>query len=135
MYHYDCVCFIVLYFNINIKKIILYTIANDDPLPIIKNDDPLPSNIFSLLTTPYQMFHFDACVLLLLLLLANSARLLAALEFSLETENVNLLNVTGQIAAFADFNSDTATDILILNATGQHQEICIGHLDTMAPCM
>ena len=52
-------------------------------------------------------------------LLASSARLLGGYKFSSVTEEVNLRNVSGQIAAFADFNSDKATDVLVLNVTGR----------------
>ena len=36
------------------------------------------------------------------------------------TDQLNLQDINGQIAAFADFNADKATDILVLNrnATG-----------------
>lgn len=53
------------------------------------------------------------------LFLANCTRLLVALKFSTVTEKVGLQDVSGQIAAFADFNSDKVTDILVLNTTGQ----------------
>lgn len=58
-------------------------------------------------------------VSLLWLLLANFTRLLVALTFSTVTEDIDLQKVSGHIAAFADFNSDKATDILVLNTTGQ----------------
>ena len=51
-------------------------------------------------------------------LLNGLARLGAPLKFSDESGKLKIGNATGQIAAFADFNSDTATDILILNRTG-----------------
>ncbi len=35
------------------------------------------------------------------------------------TVNVKLDDAQGGVAAFADFNSDKATDILILNSTGK----------------
>ena len=60
-------------------------------------------------------------VLLLWLLLVESAGLLAALKLSPVSEDVDLQNVFGQVAAFADFNSDKATDILVLNSTGQRR--------------
>lgn len=43
--------------------------------------------------------------------------LAVALKFSSVTEQVNLQDVRGKIEAFADFNADKATDILVLNAT------------------
>ena len=42
--------------------------------------------------------------------------LVFGLEFSSVTDQINLQDVSGQIAAFADFNADKATDILVLNA-------------------
>ena len=59
---------------------------------------------------------------LLWLFLASYTRLLVALKFSTVTEKVDLQNVSGQMAAFGDFNSDKATDILVLNTTGQGME-------------
>ena len=44
--------------------------------------------------------------------------LLVALEFSDVSDRVRLGDVAGKIAAFADFNSDKATDFLVLNSTG-----------------
>ena len=41
-----------------------------------------------------------------------------ALKFSDVTSELNLHHISGQIAAFADFNSDKATDILVLNNSG-----------------
>ncbi len=52
------------------------------------------------------------------LLLTNLSGLGISLKFSNEALRANIENATGQIAAFGDFNSDTATDILILNTTG-----------------
>lgn len=44
--------------------------------------------------------------------------LLVALKFSDVSDRVGLGNGAGKIAAFADFNSDKATDFLVLNSTG-----------------
>ena len=59
------------------------------------------------------------CVVLVWLCAAAS-ELAFSLEFSSVTDRLNLQDVHGQIAAFADFNADKATDILVLNvnATG-----------------
>lgn len=45
-------------------------------------------------------------------------QVITALEFSAVTGRVNLQDAIGQMAAFADFNADKATDILVLNSTG-----------------
>ena len=45
--------------------------------------------------------------------------LLVALKFSDVSDRVRLGDVSGKIAAFADFNSDKATDFLVLNNTGK----------------
>ena len=43
---------------------------------------------------------------------------LLALRFSSVTQEVGLSNIVGRIAAFADFNADKVTDVLVLNSTG-----------------
>lgn len=44
--------------------------------------------------------------------------LVSPLSFSPTTEQVGLKDATGYITAFADFNADKATDVLVLNSTG-----------------
>lgn len=73
-------------------------------------------------------------VSLLWLWLANSTHLLAALGFSTVTEDINLQDVSGQIASFADFNSDKATDILVLNATGQLERFITEEPEVVIEC-
>lgn len=51
-------------------------------------------------------------------LLLHCCSLLVALKFSEVSDKLKFRDVSGQIAAFADFNSDKATDILVLNNTG-----------------
>lgn len=48
----------------------------------------------------------------------GSLQLLLALRFSPVTQEVGLSNIFGRIAAFADFNADKVTDVLVLNSTG-----------------
>ena len=48
----------------------------------------------------------------------SSLQLVLALNFHAVTEDVGLGDVVGRIAAFADFNADKVTDVLVLNATG-----------------
>ena len=48
----------------------------------------------------------------------GSLQLLLALRFSSVTQEVRLSNTFGRIAAFADFNADKVTDVLVLNLTG-----------------
>ena len=48
----------------------------------------------------------------------GSLQLLLALRFSSVTQEVGLSNIVGRIAAFADFNADKVTDVLVLNSTG-----------------
>lgn len=51
-------------------------------------------------------------------LLTHLTQVITALEFSAVTGRVNLQDAVGQMAAFADFNADKATDILVLDSTG-----------------
>ena len=46
--------------------------------------------------------------------------LVSPLSFSPTTEQVGLKDANGFITAFADFNADKATDVLVLNTTGYH---------------
>ena len=48
----------------------------------------------------------------------GSLQLLLALRFSSVTQEVGLSNIVDRIAAFADFNADKVTDVLVLNSTG-----------------
>ena len=48
----------------------------------------------------------------------GSLQLLLALRFSPVTQEVGLSNIVGRIAAFADFNADKVTDVLVLNSIG-----------------
>ena len=48
----------------------------------------------------------------------GSLQLLLALRFSPVTQEIGLSNIVGRIAAFADFNADKVTDVLVLNSTG-----------------
>ena len=48
----------------------------------------------------------------------GSLQLLLALRFSSVTREVGLSDTVGRIAAFADFNADKLTDVLVLNSTG-----------------
>ena len=48
----------------------------------------------------------------------GSLQLLLVLRFSSVTQEVGLSNIAGRIAAFADFNADKVTDVLVLNSTG-----------------
>ena len=45
-------------------------------------------------------------------------QLIFALQFSPVTYEVGLSDAVGRIAAFADFNADKVTDVLLLNSTG-----------------
>ncbi len=57
-------------------------------------------------------FHWSVFLLLATLQLAIT------LKLSNVTEDINIQDVSGEIGAIADFNSDKANDILVLNATG-----------------
>ena len=48
----------------------------------------------------------------------GSLQLLLALQFSPVTQDVGLSDIVGRIVAFADFNADKLTDVLVLNSTG-----------------
>ena len=50
--------------------------------------------------------------------LLGSIQLVFTLRFSPVTQNVGLGDISGRIAAFADFNADKVTDILMLNSAG-----------------
>jgi hypothetical protein len=67
------------------------------------------------------------CLFFWWLSLASYTRILVALTLSTVTEHIGLQNVSGQVAAFADFNSDKATDILVLNVTGKTSAVRISY--------
>lgn len=49
----------------------------------------------------------------------STLQLVFALNFHAVTEEIGLGDTVGRIAAFADFNADKVTDVLVLNATGK----------------
>lgn len=51
--------------------------------------------------------------------LLGSLQLVFALKFSPVTDDIGLGDTVGRIAALADFNADTFTDLLYLNSSGE----------------
>ena len=52
-------------------------------------------------------------------------KLVLALKFSPVTREVGLRDAVGEIEAYADFNADKATDILVLNSLGVCVCVCV----------
>lgn len=66
----------------------------------------------------FQYFPVSSLCLLVLWLLAALSHVAVTLRLSDVTQTSALQDVNGLVAAFADFNSDKATDILVLSSTG-----------------
>ena len=54
-------------------------------------------------------------------LFLESLQLVLALRLSPVTREVGLSDTVGRIAAFADFNADKVSDVLVLNSTGAYK--------------
>lgn len=57
----------------------------------------------------------------------GSLQLVLTLRFSNVTDEVGLGDTVGRIAAFADFNADKVTDILLLNSTGTPMPVTLAN--------